>query len=173
MRTVFTILAPTILSLASVMATPIAKAHEGEHHHEHTEGQVIVYDATVRAFLPASDSSVAYLKVANHGDKARKLVGAEVQTIGRVELHTHKHEDGVMKMRKVDSVDIAAGEQVVFQSGGLHLMLFEPSEKLAVGEMLKVTLKFADGDRAFTQAKVVNLLDEQESDGGHSHHHEE
>mgnify|MGYP000621831647 CR=1 FL=1 len=134
--------------------------------------EIMVSDAKVRQFLPASSSSVGYLSIMNHGDTERVLTRVEVDTIGRVEIHTHDMQDGMMKMRKVEQLPLAANETQVFQPGGLHLMLFAPEQPLKVGEELKMTLFFADGDRVFTQASVFSLLDEQPaSEGGHKHHH--
>ncbi|MEO2267938.1 copper chaperone PCu(A)C [Pseudoalteromonas sp. YIC-656] len=134
--------------------------------------EIMVSDAKVRQFLPASTSSVAYLSIMNHGDSERVLQRVDIESIGRVEIHTHDMQDGMMKMRKLDQLTLQPNATQVFQSGGLHLMLFEPEQVLNVGEDLKMTLYFADGDHVFTQAKVFSLMDEMpSSEGGHKHHH--
>jgi len=148
------------------------QAHS-EHHHD-TDSQVIVNNAQVRAFLPASHSTVGYLSIVNHGEKSIQLTKASLESLGRVEIHEHTHVDGVMKMQQVDSLVIKAHQQIDFKPGGYHLMAFDPIEPLKVGQELKLTLYFNDGNRVFTQAKVVSLESQVEqtsqSDKNHKHH---
>jgi copper(I)-binding protein len=53
-------------------------------------------------------------------------------------------------------------------------MVFEPEDQLKAGQERKLTLYFNDGNRVFTQAKVVSLqeMSEQASQKSkeHSHH---
>ena len=53
-------------------------------------------------------------------------------------------DDGVMLMRQVDDVPLAAGKLVSFQPKGLHLMMFGVSQ-LETGDVINVTLEFASG----------------------------
>ena len=63
-------------------------------------GELMVSKAKVRTFLPASESSVGYLTLMNHSDHDRVLKKVEIETLGRVEIHTHEHKNGMMQMRK-------------------------------------------------------------------------
>ena len=47
-----------------------------------------------------------------------------------------------MRMRRVESVALPAGEPVVFKPHGLHLMLFGLEAGLADGEHYTLTLRF-------------------------------
>ena len=55
------------------------------------------------------------------------LLSASSPISPHVELHTHLHEDGMMKMRQVPSVKIQGQQTTHFKSGGLHVMLFDVS----------------------------------------------
>ncbi|MCG7570567.1 hypothetical protein FIU82_13115 [Pseudoalteromonas sp. THAF3] len=141
--------------------------------HSAAHGELMVSEAKVRTFLPASESSVGYLTLMNHSDHDRVLKKVEIETLGRVEIHTHEHKNGMMQMRKLEELQVPAHQTLVFQPGGLHLMLFAPSQKLVAGEQLKMTLYFADGDRVFTQARIYNLLEQSQDNNSdeHQHHH--
>lgn len=134
-----------------------------------TANQITVSDFTVREFIPGAPSSVAYFQVENTSEQMYRLTGAKIDHIGRVEIHNHIAENGMMKMVKVSDVEIAPKSTVVFQSGGLHLMLYAPDRKLVKDENLNVTLTFKDGLEVKAKAHVVSLADAHEQ--AHHHHH--
>ncbi|BDF96560.1 MULTISPECIES: copper chaperone PCu(A)C [Pseudoalteromonas] len=146
-------------------------AHTG-HQHE-TVNKVVVSNAQVRNFLPGSKSSAGYLTLVNHGDTTIELTKVTLDGMGRVEVHEHQHVNGMMKMQKVDMLQIKAHQQLDFKPGGYHLMVFEPEEPLKIGQELKLTLYFSNGDRVFTQATVVSLesqIEEVPQSQQHTHH---
>lgn len=49
---------------------------------------------------------------------------------------------GEMEMREVDGIDVAAGEPLVLEPGGYHVMLMELAQPLEVGASIAVTLTF-------------------------------
>ena len=76
--------------------------------------KVDAVDGYVRLLPPGSPNTAAFMVLRNDGDKPVKLVAGASPEAGRVELHTHLHENGVMKMRQVESIEIPAkGEAVV------------------------------------------------------------
>ena len=157
---------------ASLFFSIFSSAHSG---HDHSDvAEVTVSNAQVREFLPASKASVAYLTITNPSEHAAVLTKAELDGLGRVEIHQHTHVDGMVKMEQVLSLKIDGHSSVEFKPGGYHLMVFEPEEQLKAGQERKLTLYFNDGNRVFTQAKVVSLqeMSEQASQKskGHSHH---
>ena len=144
-----------LLFITSVFSSSLA-AHAG-HSHGSDVAELEVKNAQVRAFLPVSSSSVAYLTIINHSAVSATLKKVEIDGLGRVEIHEHAHVNGMMKMQQVDSVTISAHQTVNFQPGGYHLMVFEPQEPLKVGQERKLTLYFNDGNRLFVNAQVVSL----------------
>ena len=96
----------------------------------------------------ASTNSAAYLLVRNDGGTGDRLTGAESPAASRVELHESFMEGEVMRMRKVDSLDIPAGSEVELKPGGLHIMLLGITGPLVEGEEIELTLHFErSGDR--------------------------
>jgi copper(I)-binding protein len=51
-------------------------------------------------------------------------------------------EDGVMQMTPVDTMPLAAGEEIEFKPGGLHIMLVNLKRDLNTGEAITITLHF-------------------------------
>jgi hypothetical protein len=63
------------------------------------------------------------MTIRNAGE-ADRLVAASSAVTTSIELHTHREANGVMRMERVEAVDVPAGGTVTFAPGGLHLMLF-------------------------------------------------
>ena len=124
--------------------------------------------AWVRATPPGVSTTAIYLTVMNHGISEISLLGAKSEISPRLELHTHKHEDGVMKMQQVESIKIAAGEQTNLMPHAEHIMVFNISKPLAAGEQIKVELAFDNGK---TQTIEVPVLKEApNADAKHASH---
>ncbi|MGK7866372.1 copper chaperone PCu(A)C [Falsiroseomonas sp. E2-1-a20] len=90
----------------------------------------------------AGRTGAGYLTIRNTGREPDRLVSARAGIARAVELHTHLHEGGVMRMRPVPAIDVPAGETVTLGPGGLHLMLLELRAPLNQGEAVPVTLVF-------------------------------
>jgi len=74
--------------------------------------------------LPGRDISAGYFTLYNSGP-ADRLIAARASISPIVELHTHIEDDGIMRMRRIEGIDIGAGESLSFEPGGYHLMLFK------------------------------------------------
>lgn len=98
-------------------------------------------DAWVRAAPPTAQVMAGYLTLANRGDQVLRIDGVSAQGFERAELHQMTHVDGVMRMRRLDGIDIAPGERVELAPGGRHLMLFDPIRTVAAGEEIEIELR--------------------------------
>lgn len=116
--------------------------------------EVLVTDAKVREMLPGRSMTAGYFSIQNNSSTSAELVGASSPQFGSIELHQHSHKDGMMKMEQVGSVVVAAGEQVKFQPGGLHLMLFDAKTSISQGQYIPLRLDFKDGSVIEVQAVV-------------------
>ncbi|MGL5292336.1 MAG: copper chaperone PCu(A)C [Aeromonas sp.] len=110
------------------------------------QAKIDVADGYVRLLPPGSPNTAAFMVLSNDADKPVKLVGATSQAAKRAELHTHLHENGVMKMRQVPSIEIPAKGQVALTPGGMHIMLFDiaPLSELTP---VPLTLTMDDGQQ--------------------------
>jgi copper(I)-binding protein len=110
-----------------------------------------IRDAYARAVPPGQPNSAVFLTLTNGSAAPRALVAAESPAAEAVELHTHLHEGDMMRMRRVERIEVPAGGRVSLQPGGLHLMLIGLKGNLAPGDQVDLTLSFDDG----TQAQVL------------------
>lgn len=108
----------------------------------------------IRVPMPGRTVTAGYFTLQNTTNETVELVAASSTAFSQIELHQHIEQEGMMRMVEVESIELAAGATVIFQPGGLHLMLFEPLQPLNAGDTLPLTLHFADGK----QLDVVLLL---------------
>ncbi len=113
--------------------------------------EVTITDPYVRAVPPGQKISAAFLQLDNASDTMQSIVSASSPAAEVVELHTHIHDNGMMKMRRIEKIDIPAKGQTVLKPGGLHIMLINLKNNLKPGQEVSVTLKFSDGsEKTFT-----------------------
>ncbi len=99
-------------------------------------------------------NSAAYLAVRNAGDAGDALVAASSPAASAVEIHEVSLDDGVMRMRQVDSVAVPAGGTAVLEPGGYHIMLIGLSDPLVAGDTVALTLRFRSGREIDLRAPV-------------------
>jgi copper(I)-binding protein len=105
---------------------------------------VSVMDAYARAMPSANLNSAAFMMLHNNSSEAIELIGAESDVAKHVELHTHTHVDGVMQMRKVESIALPGNGMVTLKPGDNHIMLIDLNGPLAEGSEMTLTLKWSD-----------------------------
>lgn len=110
----------------------------------HAASTVRIESAWARATAPTARTGAAYF-VIRGGDADDRLIGAASGVAERVELHTHEMSGGMMQMRQVAEVAVAAKESVEFRPGGLHVMLIGLKAPLAEGAVFDLSLEFAKG----------------------------
>ncbi len=106
------------------------------------DGAVTVTGAWVRAGTPAAKTGAAFLTVTNGTGAPDRLIAAQTPIADKAELHTHMMDDGIMKMRGVDALDVAPGAPVALKPGGLHVMLLGLKQPLTEGSRFPITLTF-------------------------------
>ena len=100
----------------------------------------VISDAYVRTPLLGSDQTSAYFTITSTADEPASVISVSSPQAESAELHTHLLENGMMAMRKVDSVDIAAHGKAEFRSMGDHVMMFGFNKDLAEGDTVSMTL---------------------------------
>ncbi len=114
---------------------------------------------------------VAYFTLSNRGSSIDRLVAAATPVAMRASLHTHLMEKGVMKMRRLQAVEISPGEPTVLKSGGLYVMLMGLKHPLTEGESLPLTLTFEKAGTVEVQVTVEKpgAMQSSEMPGYHRH----
>jgi len=123
MKKIFTVIAAISLAACS------AEMNHGEGDVSHAAHQmdegIVISSARVLPPFPGRDTAAGYMSITNHSKSDDKLVSVTSPISGAVEIHNHIQEDGVMKMRQVDGIEIRAGETVELKPGSFHLMMFK------------------------------------------------
>jgi len=117
---------------------------------------IIVADdsAWVRATPPGVNTTAIYLTLNNTGTADIKLMAAASDISEQVELHTHKHVDGVMKMQQVEFIAVPEKDKAALAPHGDHIMVFNLDQALKPGDMVSLTLSFDDGSEHVIEVPV-------------------
>lgn len=147
--------------------------------HEYEAGGITVAHPWARATPGGATIGAAYLEITAKDGAADTLVAATSPSAGRVEIHTHTMDNGVMKMRKLDKLAIPAGQSTLLKPSGDHVMLFDLKAPLKEGDLLPITLVFEKAGEVKIDATVEPVgangphgLDHQpghEDHSGHNH----
>lgn len=123
MRKIVTLIAAVTLAACS------GEMNHGEGGNSHAAHQmdegIVISSARVLPPFPGRDTAAGYFSITNHSKIDDKLVSVTSPISGAVEIHNHIEEDGVMKMRQVEGIEIKAGETVELKPGSFHLMMFK------------------------------------------------
>lgn len=135
---------------------------------------VTVQNAWSRATAPGQSAAMADLTITSQQDAV--LSGFACKVCSVAELHSMTHENGVMKMREVKSIELPAGKAVNLAESGYHLMLLGLKKPLQAGESVPLTLNITTGKKTRkidVQVEVKPLVEAQSHVGHaeHMHHH--
>lgn len=102
-----------------------------------------IEDAYARGANPKAGA--AFMTIENHRDTDCQLIAATSDIAARVELHTHKEVDGVMKMMQVEEgFSIPAKGSHALARGGDHVMFMGLHAPLKTGDEVSVMLDFGE-----------------------------
>lgn len=105
--------------------------------------------------------TAGYVTIENSGTAPERLTALSSPDFGRVEVHDNIMEGTLMKMVKLDGLDIAPAGQAVMEPGGKHIMMFDAKRELNNGDSIKVTLTFSNSGPIETNFVVLNEIPRQ------------
>lgn len=133
-------------------------------------GDLLVEGAWSRATAPGQDAAMVDMAITSK--QAAVLVGVSSAACKSAELHSMTHDNGMMKMRQVQEIELPAGKRVSLGESGYHLMLIGLKSPLKAGETVPLTLKIRTANKRVAEIGVqaeVQPLAEPQMDG-HMHH---
>ncbi|HEU4709184.1 MAG TPA: copper chaperone PCu(A)C [Methylophilaceae bacterium] len=113
---------------------------------------VSISDAWARPTHPGQKVGAAYMTL--QSPQATTLVKVESPAAGTVEIHSMSMDNGVMKMRMLENLELPAGKAVKLAPGGYHLMLFDLKKPLQEGETVQFTLQLKDKDGKVREQQI-------------------
>lgn len=124
-------------------ATPAAFAQMAMEPETITVGDIAITQPWARATPPAAVTGAGYLTITNNGATDDRLLAFDTAQANIAEVHEMSMANDRMVMRPLeDGLPIPAGETVVLQPGGYHLMMIELTDAIVEGTPVTVTLTF-------------------------------
>ncbi|MFD0988179.1 copper chaperone PCu(A)C [Methyloligella solikamskensis] len=130
------ILKGALVALTLVAASAVAQAHD------HKAGEIKIVQPWSRATPGGAEVGAGYLTIENTGKEADRLTGGSTPIAEMLEVHSMTMEGNMMKMRKLDGLDIPAGGSVALKPGGNHIMLMGLKQPIEEGKPFTATLTF-------------------------------
>lgn len=127
--------------------------------HDYTFGDLEIIHPRIFETAATAKAGGGYVTIANNGETDDALIGVRAD-FPKVEIHESYEEDGVHKMRHVESVAVPAGGIVDLAPGGYHVMFMGLSEPFQVGDEIPVTLVFETAGEVEITFRVVERTGE-------------
>ncbi|ERJ20013.1 hypothetical protein SSPSH_000877 [Salinisphaera shabanensis E1L3A] len=156
-----------VFTLAGVLSLPLVACGTSE---APDCGSLSAADPWVRVAPEGADVMGAYFTLSNDGDDKVIVNGVSSSQFDRAEMHeTVVNEGGQASMHPIEQVVVGPGEQVAFESGGRHVMLFSPSQAYAAGDQVELILA-CGSDQAELPIAATVRADGPGSDMSHGGH---
>lgn len=159
MRPIYLIAVLAVLGAAGGAYSVMHMMHDESHDMtvQATAGPLSIGNATAR-FLIEGRPGAVFLSIDNKGS-ADKLVAASSTLSQRVELHTHSIDNGVVKMRPIEAIEVPANSMTELKSGGHHIMMFEVKNMPEKGSSVPLTLTFENAGEVQIEAIAGDIGD--------------
>jgi len=161
MNKVYLMLAAFCFTLLNISGDAFAAEHNNK---------ITVEAPYIRATIPGTDITSAYMTIKNNGNEAAILIGVSSLFSDRIEIHQHTMSDGMMKMRQVQQLIIKDENQVILQPMGYHLMIFNVKEALRADQEVSLTLHFKQQKDLVVTIPVQSIKKERSAKKQHHHH---
>ena len=131
-----------------------------------TAGTLTISQPMAFETAPTAMAGGGYMTITNEGETSDRLIDVRAG-YPRVEIHESFEEDGVARMRPVEALEIAPGETVALEPGGLHVMFMGLRDApFVAGGEVPATLVF---ERAGEVEIVFDVLPRDASGSAASH----
>ncbi|WP_299730019.1 copper chaperone PCu(A)C [uncultured Endozoicomonas sp.] len=165
-RTRFHAMVSGVMAAALLLVGQSASAHENGHGSHDAQGVIELSGVMARATKPGMSTSAAYMVIRNTSDEAVTIESIDSPVAKKTELHTTTKKDGMMKMQRVDNLEILPGQEVQLKPGGYHVMLMGLNNPITNGSEVPVTITFSNGEKQTVKAHGMESIK-----GQHMAHH--
>ncbi len=121
---------------------------------------LIIDDAWASEAVGAGTSTVAgFMCFRNDRSSPVRIIGAASSSVDRVEIHAIVHEQGVVRMKKLDGLEVPANGEFCLEPDGTHFMLIGIDDTVKAGADIVLELETASGDKfeaVLPQRPLVN-----------------
>jgi copper(I)-binding protein len=118
---------------------------------------------------PGASVAAGYMTIRNGTAADDAIIAMESPVAGAVEAHTMTMEEGMMRMRKIENLEVPAGKSVVLEPGAMHLMLIDLKDPLAAGGRYPLTLTFKVAGKVQTEMEIRGSGGAKDDHSDHQH----
>lgn len=144
--------------LAAHTVNAAQKEHGHSHSLAHSKEEVQLLNASARTTTPGMSSSAAYMTIRNGSYKPVQIQSLESPVAMKTELHTTEMNNGMMKMRRVDNLQIRPGDEVELKPGSYHVMLMGLKKPIASNSEVPITITFTNGEKKTVLAHAMDEI---------------
>lgn len=156
----------TALLLASTVTLPLAAAPFSAAQ-AHEDVGLVISDGWVRASLGAGKTTAAYITLDNSHGPSDTLLSVSTPVAKATEIHTMTMDGDIMRMRQMETAPLPNGEKLVFQPGGMHLMLIGLTTKVEAGDEVPLTFVFEKAGQKEVTLKAMKKAPSAAPTGEH------
>jgi copper(I)-binding protein len=158
---------------AALVALAAVPASLAQHAHQKA-GSLVIETPWTRATPGGAKVAGGFLKITNKGSAPDRLIGGTLPIAADVEVHDMTMTDGIMKMRRLESLEIRPGQTIELKPGSYHVMFMGLKEGLKAGGTITGTLVFEKAGTANVEYKIApigasSLSGGPKPSGGHGH----
>ena len=119
--------------------------------------------SNARLILPAvaGNPAALYFDLSYNGDRGIALRGLEVEGAANAALHEMVEWAGKMDMNEMGPMAMQPGDNVSFEPGGKHGMVFELPDTVKAGDTVTARIVFARGNKHAFEAEVRDAGDDR------------
>lgn len=124
---------------------------------EDSDSQIAISDVQILAPAIGAHASVAYFSISNDSDDMVTVSSISSPQFGSVEIHETTLDDGVSRMRRIDSIEVAGRSRMSFSPGGKHIMLMQPATDVNPGTMVTLEIQI-DGSLLLVSTELQDRI---------------
>ncbi len=119
-------------------------------------GAPTVENPFARPSAGPAGAGAAYMTIKSHGP-ADRLIAVSTPAARTAEMHTHIRDGDVMRMRKIEAIEIPAHGAARLEPGGMHVMLMGLHRPLKPGDAFELKLTFEKAGALTVQVPVRDM----------------
>lgn len=107
------------------------------------------------ATAKSQKNGAVFLEISNGTPKDIHLISANTDVSSTTEIHTMSMDDGIMEMRRLEKLTVAAEQSASLEPGGDHIMIMGLHSPLKEGSKFPITLNFDNGQSVSATVSVL------------------
>lgn len=135
--------------------------------------EISISNAWVKPTVPGQPVAGGYMTLVS--DKDIDILEVSSPVAGKAEIHSMSMENNIMRMKKLERLQLKAGKPVELKPGGFHIMLMELKHQIKEGETVPISFVSQDGTSKKSTVTVKAMATSPKATGSshdeHAHHH--